>query len=146
MRLSSALLGVVGATVGVTVGVLGYQTTAASSTPGPGPTVVAPVGRPLPAPPARVTVTMAPCERGAHLVHGVCVTTVHRSIVISDPPPAAPAAAAVAAPAAPPQPARQARQIRSAAQFEADGHDDGRHDDGRHDDGGGGEPSEPADD
>jgi hypothetical protein len=107
MRVSTTIVGLVGALAGSAVAVAGYQHTAAldALVPRTSPAAVA-VGRPLPAAPPRIRVRMAPCPRQARLVRGACVTTVTRTRVVVDPAPAAPAApvapvAPAAVPAAP---------------------------------------------
>jgi hypothetical protein len=121
MRVSTTVLGVVGALAGSAAAVAGYQHTAAIDAVAPPPTnaAVAAVGRPLPAAPPRVRVRLAPCHRPARLVRGACVTTVTRTQVVIDPAPApAPAlpaavpAAPAVRPAAPVQPRRTGRPHR----------------------------------
>jgi hypothetical protein len=101
MRVSTTIVGLVGAVAGSAVAVAGYQHAAALDAVAPrtSPAAVA-VGRPLPAAPPRIRVRMAPCPRQARLVRGACVTTVTRTRVVVDPAPAAPVAPA-AVPAAP---------------------------------------------
>ena len=104
MRVSTTIVGLVGAVAGSAVAVAGYQHAAALDAVAPrtSPAAVA-VGRPLPAAPPRIRVRMAPCPRQARLVRGACVTTVTRTRVVVDPAPALPAApvAPAAVPAAP---------------------------------------------
>jgi hypothetical protein len=103
MRVSTTIVGLVGALAGSAVAVAGYQHTAAldALVPRTSPAAVA-VGRPLPAAPPRIRVKMAPCSAPARLVRGACVTTVTHTRVVVDPAPAAPAApAAPVAPVAP---------------------------------------------
>lgn len=104
MRVSTTIVGLVGAVAGSAVAVAGYQHAAALDAVAPrtSPAAVA-VGRPLPAAPPRIRVRMAPCPRPARLVHGACVTSVTRTRVVVDPAPAVPALPAVpVAPAAVP--------------------------------------------
>lgn len=119
MRVSTTVLGLVGALAGSAAAVAGYQHTAAIDAVAPQPrAAVAAVGRPLPAAPPRVRVRLAPCHRPARLVRGACVTTVTRTQVVIDPAPALPAAVPAApavrpaAPAAPVQPRRAGRPHR----------------------------------
>jgi len=104
MRVSTTIVGLVGALAGSAVAVAGYQHTAAldALVPRTSPAAVA-VGRPLPAAPPRIRVKMAPCSAPARLVRGACVTTVTHTRVVVDPAPVVPAApvAPAAVPAAP---------------------------------------------
>ena len=112
MRVSTTVLGLVGALAGTAAAVAGYQHTAAIDAVAPQPrAAVAAVGRPLPAAPPRIRVRLAPCRRPARLVRGACVTTVTHTRVVVDPAPALPAAVPAAPavrPAAPPVPPRRA--------------------------------------
>lgn len=117
MRVSTTVLGLVGALAGSAAAVTGYQHTASIDDVAPQPRAGVPaVGRPLPAAPPRIRVRLAPCQRPAQLVRGACVTTVTRTQVVIDPAPALPAAAAPAVPAvrpaAPVQPRRAGRPHR----------------------------------
>ena len=116
MRVSTTVLGLVGALAGSAAAVAGYQHTASIDDVAPQPRAGVPaVGRPLPAAPPRIRVRLAPCQRPAQLVRGACVTTVTRTQVVIDPAPALPAAApAVPAvrPAASVQPRRAGRPHR----------------------------------
>ncbi len=116
MRVSTTVLGLVGALAGTAAAVAGYQHTAAIDAVAPQPrAAVVAVGRPLPAAPPRVRVRLAPCQRPARLVRGACVTTVTRTQVVIDPAPALPAAVPAAPavrPAAPVQPRRAGRPHR----------------------------------
>lgn len=113
MRLVTAVLTVAGTVSGLAAAVTGYHATSAVRPAAVHhvDTALPAVGRPLPAPPARIRVRIAPCERPAHLVHGACVTRHDRTVVVYDVPPPAPAPAvvpaapAVAAPVAPSRPA-----------------------------------------
>ena len=104
MRVSTTIVGLVGALAGSAVAVAGYQHTAALDAlfPRTSPAAVA-VGRPLPAAPPRIRVKIAPCSAPARLVRGACVTTVTHTRVVVDPAPALAAApvAPAAVPAAP---------------------------------------------
>ena len=93
MRVSTTIVGLVGALAGSAVAVAGYQHMAAldALVPRTSPAAVA-VGRPLPAAPPRIRVKMAPCSAPARLVRGACVTTVTRTRVVVDPAPVLPAA------------------------------------------------------
>lgn len=116
MRVSTTVLGLVGALAGSAAAVAGYQHTAAIDAVAPQPrAAVAAVGRPLPAAPPRIRVRLAPCHRPARLVRGACVTTVTRTQVVIDPAPVLPAAVPAAPavrPAAPVQPRRAGRPHR----------------------------------
>lgn len=108
MRVSTTVLGLVGAVAGSAAAVAGYQHTASIDAVAPQPRAAVPaVGRPLPAAPPRVRVRLAPCQRPAQLVRGACVTTVTRTRVVIDPAPALPAVMP-AAPAVRPAPAVRA--------------------------------------
>jgi hypothetical protein len=88
MRLVSIAFPIVGACTGIGLAVLGFQASSATTTSDAGAdgTDVPAVGRPLPAAPARVSHHWAACEHRAHLVHGVCVTIVHRTVTVYDAP------------------------------------------------------------
>jgi len=98
MRVSTTVVGLVGALAGSAAALAGYQHAAAVApvSPRTSPAAAA-VGRPLPAAPPRVHVRMAPCRRPARLVQGACVTTVTRTQVVVDPAPVVPAPAPPAA-------------------------------------------------
>ena len=115
MRISSALVALVGATAGVATGVTTYQSSAEVPPPAYDDGPVLAVGQPLPGPPPQVKHRLADCVAPAVLHGGACVTTVTRTVPAPEPKtepqpaaeapaPAAPAAAAPA-PAAPPAPA-----------------------------------------
>jgi hypothetical protein len=117
MRISSALVALVGATAGVATGVTTYQSSAEVPPPPYDDGPVLSVGQPLPGPPAQVRHQLADCVAPAVLQGGACVTTVVRNVPApapeAEPEPAAaapaPAAPAPAAPAAPaPAPAAAA--------------------------------------
>ena len=105
MRISSALVALVGATAGVATGVTTYQSSAEVPPPAYDDGPVLAVGQPLPGPPAQVTHQLADCVAPAVLQGGACVTTVVKNVPApapeAEPKPAAPAPAPAPAPAAP---------------------------------------------
>jgi hypothetical protein len=105
MRISSALVALVGATAGVATGVTSYQSSAEVPPPAYDDGPVLAVGQPLPAAPPQVKHAPADCVAPAVLQGGACVTTVTKTVPApapkADPQPAAEAPAA--APAAPAQ-------------------------------------------
>ena len=76
MRISSALVALVGATAGVATGVTTYQSSAEVPPPAYDDGPVLAVGQPLPGPPAQVMRQLADCVAPAVLQGGACVTTV----------------------------------------------------------------------
>src|SRR6476659_5554362 len=84
MRSSSLIFSAVGAATGLGLAVVGFQASSAPSSSVPdhsgrdGPAV----GRPLPAAPVRVAHRWAACAPAAKLVHGTCVTVVHRTVTV----------------------------------------------------------------
>jgi hypothetical protein len=111
MRISSALVAIVGATAGVATGVTTYQSSAEVPPPAYDDGPVLSVGQPLPGPPAQVKHRLADCVAPAVLQDGACVTTVVKNVPApaseTEPQPAAPAPAP-AAPAPAPAPAAPA--------------------------------------
>ena len=109
MRMTTVALGLAGAAAGLVTAVASYQH-AVEATPRPVAQESSAVNlqASAPEPPVRVFPPVvkhrvAPCRRPARPVHGACVTTVHRTVVVYDPAPAPAAvpaapAAAVAAP------------------------------------------------
>ena len=113
MRISSALVALVGATAGVATGVTTYQSSAEVPPPAYDDGPVLAVGQPMPGPPPQVKHVLADCVAPAVLQGGACVTTVTKTVPAPEPKtkpaaeapaPAAPAAPAPA-PAAPAAPA-----------------------------------------
>jgi hypothetical protein len=113
MRMTTVALGLAGATAGLVTAVAGYHHAVEA-----GPRPVAQESSAVnlqasaPEPPVRVFPPVvlhrvAPCRPPAQRVHGSCVTTVHRTVVVYDPAPTPPAGPAVA-------PAPSARPTRSA--------------------------------
>lgn len=118
MRISAALLALVGAAAGTATGVTTYQSSAEVSDPAYVDGPVLAVGQPLPGPPPQVRRVLAECVAPAVLQGGECVTTVVKTVPAEPkadkpeaaapapsapaPAPAAPAPAAPAAPAAAP--------------------------------------------
>ena len=138
MRVSSTIVGLVGAVAGVAIAVTGYQHLAAVDARPPSSTTALPaVGRPLPAAPARIRVRLAGCQPPARLEHGACVTTVTRTRVVHDPAPPQPAGllpdtAPVVAPApagTQPTPATRQHAASSPAPAAAPRHEDDHGDD-----------------
>lgn len=106
MRISAALLALVGAAAGTATGVTTYQTSAEVSDAAYDDGPVLSVGQPLPGPPPRVQRVLADCVAPAVLQGGECVTTVVKTVPAEPkadrPEAAAPAPSAPApAPAAP---------------------------------------------
>ncbi len=117
MRISAALLALVGAAAGTATGVTTYQSSAEVSDPAYADGPVLAVGQPLPGPPPQVQRVLADCVAPAVLQGGECVTTMVKTVPAEPkadkpgtdaPAPAAkapaapaPAATAPAAPAAP---------------------------------------------
>ncbi len=103
MRMSGVLAALVGLVAGTAAAVSAFHATSVV----PAHPVAAQhraaavVGRPLPAPPPRVVVTTAPCKPPAKPAHGACVTTVVRTVVVHDLPPAPAPAASTGASVAP---------------------------------------------
>lgn len=100
MRVSTTIVGLVGAVAGAATAVTGYQHLAAVDHVSPSPTTALPaVGRPPQAAPPRIRIRLADCRPPARLVHRACVTTVTRTRVVYDPAPPQPASPPVVAPA-----------------------------------------------
>ena len=105
MRISSALVALVGATAGVATGVTTYQSSAEVPPPAYDDGPVLAVGQPLPAAPPQVKHVLADCVAPAVLQGGVCVTTVTKTVPAPAPKPDPQPAAEAPAPAAPAAPA-----------------------------------------
>lgn len=80
MRISSALVALVGATAGMATGVATYQSSAEVTPPDHDDSPVLAVGQPLPAPPPQVETVLADCVAPAVLRGGACVTTEVRQV------------------------------------------------------------------
>ena len=80
MRISAALLALVGAAAGTATGVTTYQSSAEVSDPAFDEGPVLAVGQPLPGPPPQVQRVLAECVAPAVLQGGECVTTVVKTV------------------------------------------------------------------
>lgn len=105
---------VAGLAAGSVLAVVAYRDLAATPPPAPLPLTVAEARGPHPAavPAPRIVHRPAPCRGSARVVGRACVTTVERTVVVTDPAPAAPAAAPppAAAPAVSPRPVARPRR------------------------------------
>lgn len=85
MRISAALLALVGAAAGTATGVTTYQSSAEVSDHAYDDAPVLAVGQPLPGPPPQVQRVLADCVAPAVLQDGACVTTVVKTVPAEEP-------------------------------------------------------------